>query len=204
MYKKIVIPLDGSNLAEQALLYLDEVAEDCPEVLLISVTEKMTGSVPVGEVYQRFVSEHEAEQQPSPPNYQVWQPGLVFTPIEPVPVVDSTAVNVTMGKMAGSAEKYLEHIGAGLASKGFEVTTKVLIGDPAKEIVRFADDQNADLIIMASTGGKRGMSRWNIEHIVEKVVETTKIPVMLVKPAPGFKETRPRRHGRPNTVQGGP
>ena len=105
--------------------------------------------------------------------------------------------------MAETAEEYLERIAEKLAKKGFSVTTNVIIGDPAKEIVYYAKEQKADLILMASTGGRPGLSRWNMEHIAEKVMETTKIPIMLVKPAPGFKETKPKRHGRTNSITGG-
>jgi nucleotide-binding universal stress UspA family protein len=195
MYKKIVIPLDGSNLAEQAILYLDEVIDHCPEVLLVSVTEKTTAKVPADKDYQNFVFKSAAEQMPKKPSYLIWQTGMVYSPGPMIPVIGSLTKEVAVGKMARTAEKYLEGIASEIAPKGFEVKTAVLVGDPAKEIVRFADEQKADLILMASTGGKPGLSRWNIEHIAEKVVETTKIPVMLVKPARGFVETRPKRHG---------
>lgn len=195
MYKKIVVPLDGSNLAEQALLYLDEVAADCPEVFLVSVTEKITVKIPNDEIDERFISEHNQEQIPSKPSYLIWQPGMVYSPGPTVPLVDTMTNKVTLGKMARSAVKYLEFIGKKLAEKGFEVTTKVLLGDPAKEIVHYAEEKGADLILMASKGDRPGLSHWNMERIVEKVVETTKIPVMVVKPAPDFIETKSKRKG---------
>ena len=45
MYKKILVPLDGSKLAECALPYVEELAKGCntEEVILVSVTERVQG-----------------------------------------------------------------------------------------------------------------------------------------------------------------
>ncbi len=45
MYRKVVVPLDGSALAEAALPHLEEIAKGCaiPEVMLVSVTERIRG-----------------------------------------------------------------------------------------------------------------------------------------------------------------
>ena len=101
---------------------------------------------------------------------------------------------MTMGKMAKTAGDYLYKIADSLAKKDFNVTATVLAGHPAEEIVRFAEEQSADLIIMASRG-KSGFSRWDLGNIAEKVIRATKVPVMLIKPAPDFKETKPKRRG---------
>jgi nucleotide-binding universal stress UspA family protein len=58
MYKKILVPLDGSKLAESVLSHVESLAMCLPEaeVILISVTERVTGfravddySQPLGE-----------------------------------------------------------------------------------------------------------------------------------------------------------
>jgi len=45
MYKKILVPLDGSKLAECALPHVEELAKGCnpEEVILVSVTERVKG-----------------------------------------------------------------------------------------------------------------------------------------------------------------
>ena len=45
MYKKILVPLDGSKLAECALHHVEELAHGCgtEEVILVSVTERVKG-----------------------------------------------------------------------------------------------------------------------------------------------------------------
>ncbi len=45
MYQEIVVPLDGSKLAECVLPYVEELAKGCntEEVILVSVTERVKG-----------------------------------------------------------------------------------------------------------------------------------------------------------------
>ncbi|GAF85650.1 unnamed protein product [marine sediment metagenome] len=45
MYKKILVPLDGSKLAECALHHVEELAQGCgtEKVILVSVTERVQG-----------------------------------------------------------------------------------------------------------------------------------------------------------------
>jgi nucleotide-binding universal stress UspA family protein len=190
MYKKVVVPLDGSKLAELALPHLEEIAKGCsiPEVMLISVTEMVKGRIPSGEVYEPFVPERPVAE--ALPDFGKTQWGVVFKSRAP----DIQEIPARMGKMAKTASDYLCRIAEGLEAKGFNVTATVLLGDPAHEIVRYVNDEKADLVVMVSTG-KSKISRWDMSHIAEKVIKDTRIPVLLVKPGPDFKETRPKRKG---------
>lgn len=49
MYQKIMVPLDGSKLAECVLPYVEELATCCAtaEVVLVSVTERIQGYRPI-------------------------------------------------------------------------------------------------------------------------------------------------------------
>lgn len=191
MYKRVVVPLDGSKLAEEALKHLDEVA-DCTDVMLVSVTEEIYGKVPIKDISDPIVSEHEFIEPP--PQFTVFQPAVVPTVSVSPGVYNPTVTEVIGGKMAKTANEYLLRIAEKLAEKGFGVTTDVLLGNPAEEIVRFAEEQKADLILMASRG-KSGLSHWNMENVAKKVAKKSSVPVMLVKPAPGFKETKSKRKG---------
>jgi nucleotide-binding universal stress UspA family protein len=54
MYNKILVPLDGSKLAECALPHAEELAKGCntEEVILISVTERIQGYRPTEDPSQ--------------------------------------------------------------------------------------------------------------------------------------------------------
>jgi nucleotide-binding universal stress UspA family protein len=82
-----------------------------------------------------------------------------------------------------------------LEKKGIQVTIAVLIGSIAEEVTRFAKEEKADLIVMASRG-KTSLRRWDVGNAAEKVFRATDIPILLVKPPAGFKETKPVRKGK--------
>ncbi len=190
MYKKVVVPLDGSKLAELALPHLEEIARGCsiPDILLVSVTEVVKGRIVQSQVYEPFVPERPVAE--APPGVSMTQFFVVFGRhahgVQEMPM--------RMGRMAKTASDYLCKVAESLEAKGFNVTATVLVGEPAAEIVRYVNQQKADLIVMASTG-KSKMGRWDMSHIAEKVIKETGVPVLLVKPGPDFKETRPKRKG---------
>ena len=56
----------------------------------------------------------------------------------------------------------------------------LLSGDPAKEIVRLADEENVDMIVMG-THGRTGIGRMLMGSVAESVVRHAKCPVMTFK-----------------------
>jgi nucleotide-binding universal stress UspA family protein len=190
MYSKVVVPLDGSKLAEVVLPHLAELIKgfNIKEVMLISVTEKVKGRLHRKDVFQEFVPEKPVYDTPA--NVVSSQHVVVWTRTGGGP----QDIPLTLGKMARTAADYLCKIASGLGDMKCDTTVTVLAGDPAEEIVRFAEEKGADLILMASPG-KKGASRWDMGNIAEKVVKATRATVVLVKPDPGFKETKPKRRG---------
>jgi len=55
------------------------------------------------------------------------------------------------------------------------------IGDPVDEIIRFAEAEQMDLIVMA-THGRTGLQHVLMGSIAEKVVRVSPVPVLTVKP----------------------
>ncbi|TYL36514.1 universal stress protein [Natronococcus pandeyae] len=61
-----------------------------------------------------------------------------------------------------------------------EVITVVREGDPYETIVAYADDVDADLIVMG-THGRRGLPRYLLGSTTERVIRTVDVPVMAVR-----------------------
>jgi nucleotide-binding universal stress UspA family protein len=61
MYKKIMVPLDGSELAECVLPHLETIVKGCesPEVIVVKVVEPL--SVPYGREVSQFTSMKQVE-----------------------------------------------------------------------------------------------------------------------------------------------
>ena len=161
MFSKILVPLDGSTLAECALTYAESIAKNCGtnEVVLISVTEAVHGrsmAPEMGELYKR-------------------------TDIEGISTGGGRDFGVVFGKKEKQALKYLRKVANKM--EGVSVRTEVLIGNPAEEITRFAESENCDLIVMSSHG-RSGPSRWAHGSVAEKVFKAICIPVLMIH-APG-------------------
>jgi len=63
---------------------------------------------------------------------------------------------------------------------GVDITTEILEGSPAKEIVEYAEKKGIDLIVMG-TSGKSGIDKLLLGSVAEKVSKKTHCPVLLVK-----------------------
>jgi universal stress protein A len=72
----------------------------------------------------------------------------------------------------------LEQVVPAIAGVSYE--HHCLIGSPATEILRFAEQQEVDLIVMASHG-RTGISRLLMGSVAEAVLRRAKCPVLIVK-----------------------
>jgi len=142
MYKKILIPLDGSEIAMRALEEAEKLANIFDaELVLFQV-------VPFMPIYG--------------------SPELV-TPV----IIDE--------KQKEAAERYLGSLAERLKGKGLRVTTAVKTGQqvPA-EIIDFAKESKADLIVMC-THGRSGFTRWFVGSVALKVLTRAETPVLLIR-----------------------
>ena len=193
MYQKVLVPLDGSDLAEVALPHVEAIAKGCDSAVvhLVSVTEAMKVQVSREDILERASK----DENNLPPLQKLdIQPGTTGGPLYPSVNYRAFAQPLVLGRMAATAEEYLEKVAQELEEKGIKTCASVLAGKPAEEIIRYAEAEHIDLIVIASRGHS-GFSRWDLGNIAEKVMRVAKIPVLLVKPEPGFKETKPERHG---------
>jgi len=85
-----------------------------------------------------------------------------------------------MEQIKRKAMDYLDKAGEGLRRKGAIVKCKVGFGKAADEIVKAADEINADLIAM-STRGRPGIRRWAFGSITDRVLRRGHKPALLVR-----------------------
>lgn len=143
MYKKVLVPLDGSALAESVLPHAVALAKGCniPEVWLLQAEEPL----PVTEgMTESMLKVHEQRRSES--------------------------------------LRYLERTSQRLTKDGVSVKYEVQEGEAGETIVRFAEKNGVDLIIMA-THGRSGVSRWVFGSVADKVLRAARVPVLLVRAA---------------------
>lgn len=80
-----------------------------------------------------------------------------------------------------NAREYLEEVAARLTAEGIEVHTERLEGDPATEIVRYAEEHPRITLIAMSTHGRSGLDRWFFGSVAEKVVQASPVPLLMVR-----------------------
>ena len=80
-------------------------------------------------------------------------------------------------RIAEQAQRELKDWGAKEEAK---VKNEVLLGTPATEILRYADESNASLIAMASRG-RSSRGPWLLGNIASKVIRASSKPVLLIR-----------------------
>jgi nucleotide-binding universal stress UspA family protein len=65
-------------------------------------------------------------------------------------------------------------------AEGLELEPVLLEGHPADEVVKFAEQNDIEMIVMG-TLGKTGLDRFLLGSIAENVVRRSKVPVLVVK-----------------------
>ncbi len=73
----------------------------------------------------------------------------------------------------------MEGVAAGLREQGLPTETAIVEGKPYVEIIRFAEEHGIDLIVM-STRGHSGLSRWLLGSVADRVVRGATVPLLLV------------------------
>jgi nucleotide-binding universal stress UspA family protein len=68
-----------------------------------------------------------------------------------------------------------------LRETGISVRIDTAFGRPAEEIVDYADREGMDLIVM-STHGRSGLSRWLLGSTADKVLRGSHLPILLIRP----------------------
>jgi nucleotide-binding universal stress UspA family protein len=78
------------------------------------------------------------------------------------------------------AEKAAGEVESLAADTGLDAETAVAEGSPSKEIIRYAEANGCDLIVMG-THGRGGIDRLLLGSVAEKVVRGSSVPVLTVR-----------------------
>jgi nucleotide-binding universal stress UspA family protein len=169
--QKILVPLDGSELAETVLPYVEEICQRCEpvEVILFQVVPPPPGRS--GAVYRALDEDFPTVRLPE-------TPADVATARHPI------YRDQELASARAEVEVALARAIQRLCDGGINIRVDVAFGRPADEIVDFAEREGVDLIAM-STHGRSGLTRWIFGSVTDKVLHGTHVPILLVRP-PGM------------------
>ncbi|WGI18076.1 universal stress protein [Methanonatronarchaeum sp. AMET-Sl] len=158
MYKKILVPTDGSEAGLIACEHAFNVAEKFDsEIHVLYVVHRvmppvMRGGVQISDgtvVSQKVVEDLKAGKMPS----------------------DSE----TEKKLKKPTMKIVDKA----RERGLEVVQSVRAGKPSKEIIKYAEDNDIDIIVMGSHG-EGSIDRLILGSTTEKVLKCSTLPVFVV------------------------
>jgi len=102
-------------------------------------------------------------------------------------MVEAMPIAEMSEQMEDSAERELPGVMNCEELRGLKVEEVIGHGDAAAEIVRVADEQKVDLIVISSHG-RTGLGRIIFGSTAEAVVRHARCPVLVVKPPPDEEE----------------
>ena len=148
MYRNILVPLDGSELAECSLSHAKAIAKGCnaSELTVFRVVEPLSANTmsALSEARDGLVEKLEYDNKKD-------------------------------------AQDYISKLENRLKAEGFPARGVTTNGRASDEIMNYSQKNNVDLIVM-STHGRSGISRFYFGSIAEKVSRHSPIPVLMVSP----------------------
>jgi nucleotide-binding universal stress UspA family protein len=161
MIKKILLPYDNSRPSENALNYTIELVKNLKgqqqqEIILLNVIK----------LYDDSMSSFLSRRIQSP------KTGDTIT-------LEQYLKDITI-EMKIDAKKMLEDKIKRIESSGFTLTSIVLYGNAAEEILKFSQLEKIDLIVMGNVG-LTGISKIKtLGSVSRNVLENSKCPVLIV------------------------
>jgi nucleotide-binding universal stress UspA family protein len=86
----------------------------------------------------------------------------------------------TLGKLEEAAKQRLEQSVRHASDASIVARARIEHGNPHQEIVRTANEEAADLIVLG-THGRRGFQRFLLGSVAERVVRSASMPVLTVR-----------------------
>ena len=164
MFKRVLVTLDGSTTSEAVLPHAQEFClATGAEMTLVMVAETPHG---VATDAQPLVT----AGAPAPG-------GVISVPGPRTIETRDQAIDVAREEVG----RYLDSKAALLAAEGVPVQTHVAFGKPVEEILAYARETDADLIMMA-THGHTGLGQVVFGSVASRVLGSGVRPVLLVRP----------------------
>lgn len=153
-FQKILVPLDGSELANMALPYAQLLATQAGApanvaLVLLRIVPEIT--------FRRYVGEHT--------------------------VYDAKKMEAEQLAKVNEAALWLEALVADLHRHHIHAQSLVDVGDAAEKIVNFARTNSIDLIVM-STHGHTGLRKLVAGSVASQVSTSAPCPVLLIRATP--------------------
>ena len=155
MFKRILVPLDGSRFSSSAMRYAIGIARRFDaQIILIEAVKPVTPS-PSSEASEATM----------------------------VPVVTEVAVQAARleeKRHLTRAKQYLQRKVRDVTKRGIKCSYRIAMEEPAYSILKTCRKEGVELIVM-STHGKGGLKRAILGSVADEVARKSRVPVMLIR-----------------------
>lgn len=154
MAETLLVPVDGSPLSMRAATYALEVAEDAEDATVVALHV-------IDPMDPGYSTTTEVDVRTEPPHgSEAWYE-----------------------RAREEEERLFEEVRELAADYDAELTTESVDGDPAREIVDYAEDHDVDHVYVGSHG-RTGPTRLLLGQVAELVVRRAPVPVTVVRDVP--------------------
>ena len=157
MFKRILVPLDGSRFSSSAMRYAIGIARRFDaQIILIEAVKPVTPS-----------------------------PSSDTSEATMVPMVTEVAVQAALleeKRHLTRAKQYLQRRVRDVTQRGIKCSYRISMEEPADSILKICRKEGVELIVM-STHGKGGLKRAILGSVADEVARKSRVPVMLIRQA---------------------
>ncbi|NJD54615.1 MAG: universal stress protein [Candidatus Methanoperedens sp.] len=154
IYKKILIATDGSEHVKKAVTYAIELAKlSGAELHAVYVISLVSPSINLD-----IEADYDSKSYNSAD-------------------ITIEGLKRILKREGDAAIKYIEDLAKG---EGLDVVKWIVEGLPAEEILKLAEEQSIDLIVMG-TLGRSGIEKFLLGSVADKVIRGSGIPVLTVR-----------------------
>ena len=154
MFKRILVPLDGSRLSGGALSYAIDIAKRYQSKLIVMRVVPPATVVPSSTATEIGID-----------------PAAARIAVQSARIQDRANVM--------RVRKYLQQKLRAITGQDIEGAYHIAVGEPGKSIIRHSAEAKVDLIVMM-TSGKGGLKRAILGSVADEVVRKAGVPVLLL------------------------
>jgi len=167
VFTSILVPLDGSDLAEEALPYAAALAGPLKATLHLlmvvpSPPARSSGAFKLAASFLSSIQLPRSESDLEMANHPIYKES-------------------EMASQEAEAKRLLLPVAERLRDEGLQVNVGVVFGRPAGGILNYAKAQAIDLIVMC-THGEGGPNPYAYGPTTDRVARRATCPVMLIRP----------------------
>jgi nucleotide-binding universal stress UspA family protein len=156
MIRQILVPLDGSAQAERAIPVAARIARSTGSALL----------------FVRVIT----------PDYTAYY-WPYAGPNQAVLPTDAASTATVAKAEHRAAQEYLTQVAGGSALAGLNVETLISSGIAGPSIIQAMEDRHPDLVV-TSSHGRTGLSRWVLGSVAHHLVHHSPAPVLMLRTSP--------------------